>query len=105
MLRREFRMFVDKLRCRFTDHDDVQDDGLLGFPVGQKVGLREPFDVAARELDRLQHVVEIVGIAQLTPLGSHTGTASRRTRSRNLTGRSPGVSTSTATPRTCSSSI
>ena len=98
------RALIGQLRCRFADNDNIQDDGLLRFLVGQKVFLGKTFDVTACKPDGIKHVFEIILLTQLFLSCVHTGTASLRTWSRNFAGKSPGVSTSTAMPSASSSS-
>src|SRR5450759_5990775 len=77
----------------------------LCFLVLDEFGLGHPIAVPARQPHRFKHVFEIVGVPPLALLCIHNSIASLRTWARYLTGRSPGVSKSTDTPRTSSSSV
>ena len=103
-LANKIRELIGRLRCRLTDDHDIQDHSLLRFLVGQEAFPGKTRDVASRQSDGIEHVFEIVGLTQAFLFRVHTGNASLSTCSRNLPGKSPGVSTSTGMPSASSSS-
>src|SRR5882757_6139439 len=85
-------------RGSFADRDQIENNCLLSASVVEEVGLNDAFDIFACQPCRFQHMREVVGESQTRFVVSHTGTASRNTRSRARCGRSPGVKRSTGTP-------
>ena len=90
------------LRSCLTNNENIQNYGLLRFLVIDEVLFLHTICIPANKLDRVQHVAQIINKTIATLIGTHTGKASLRTRSRYFAGRSAGVSTSTGTPSSSS---
>jgi hypothetical protein len=82
MCHRKLFALVNSAGSSLSDCHHIEYNGLLSTPVCQKLVFRYAPHILARQLRRFQHVGEAVVEACLRLIVAHTGSASRRTFSR-----------------------
>ena len=97
MLGSKAGMVVLDISARLADDLKVADDGVLCPDVPQKTRFGHILHVVMNSLNGLKNMIEVATNTKLVRL-AHIDFASDRTRSRKLSGRDLGVSTSTGTP-------